>query len=778
MSKSLALLELGFHIFPCNADKHPLTEHGHIDASNDRSQVELWDKAFPNALWGVHAGRSGIVVLDVDVKNGDDGFLSIGDNWLEIPETFNYQTATGGTHYVYADDGTVPLSGISKYRKMAGVDRRGGSSYIIWWGDVPAKGTVFTAPPAWLLDPATTHTGAEFLGQLDDWISQLEPGEPTDKVIEAIDRIPDADFSHSDMVSRQMEFIRLGAERHSGVLDGLNILKEYWLNRDPAKHSTPFADWSFKFDEALYSGISKYGATSSLLNNLPDYQSVIDKLPKSFNLDMVYGQEKHKSHYHNLLNELIATDLTADEIVSVMWNSPTVKKWTVEWGEGYLLKEIKSKRDNLIDEDKPRALPAQVVVEKSKFLTKDERERLQRYHTWIDVYLDWVRERLPVVNEEYHIMQALTILESVYAPIAYYDADDGFIPLTLFKMALGESSTGKSISVNLRDKVLNEIYANDRGYDIGSNVSNSYLHAKLIERDGKWSLISDDEIAAFFKVILDPRAGTWNNSLDTFLTKVYGGYVAPMGRSGNKDVSGKSAKTYTTATFLGTPEKVFSLLTADNFEDGFLARFLWFFGAPPVESSEIIPRRLVRDDKGVEEYDVDARRLAMSLLSAYEVLEGGKMRVTDEASLRFGLFDLHLRQEIAGHDNANILVPSTRRLGDSVVKIAALFALSEGSMTVNERFALQAIQLGELLFNNAVTASYRVSKSVFQRKLDEVYDYLYNKGGVMRKQALAKVFAGKLHREYRLVMETLVEQGLVIHANIKSDEAWAIKKGD
>ena len=180
----------------------------------------MWAKAFPNALWGVHTGRSGIVVLDIDVKNGDDGFLSIGDNWLEIPETFNYQTATNGTHYVYADDGTVPLSGLAKYRKMAGVDRRGGSSYIIWWGDVPAGREAFTAPPEWLLDPATTHTGAEFLGQLDDWIAQLEPGEPTDKVIEAIDRIPDGDFSHSDMVSRQMEFIRLGAERHSGVLDG------------------------------------------------------------------------------------------------------------------------------------------------------------------------------------------------------------------------------------------------------------------------------------------------------------------------------------------------------------------------------------------------------------------------------------------------------------------------------------------------------------------------------------------------------------------------------
>lgn len=85
----------GWKIFPCHSvqrgrctcsddltcrqgspGKHPLTEHGFMDATNDIGLIRAWEAPFPWANWAVATGRiNNLVVIDIDPRNG--GYQSI-----------------------------------------------------------------------------------------------------------------------------------------------------------------------------------------------------------------------------------------------------------------------------------------------------------------------------------------------------------------------------------------------------------------------------------------------------------------------------------------------------------------------------------------------------------------------------------------------------------------------------------------------------------------------------------------------------------------------------
>jgi hypothetical protein len=162
VDKALALVALGCHVHPCHtADEHYVKDgeprvaraktshlpHGHLDASDDPAQIKRWWKKWPDALVGVAAGASGLVCLDIDVDDDKDvnGWHSLdAAGLLPLPKTAHYLTRRGGTHYVYKAPKGVLLDGVGGYRGLTGIDRRGGSSYFIWWSDeVPSSRKAF-----------------------------------------------------------------------------------------------------------------------------------------------------------------------------------------------------------------------------------------------------------------------------------------------------------------------------------------------------------------------------------------------------------------------------------------------------------------------------------------------------------------------------------------------------------------------------------------------------------------------------------------------------------
>ena len=134
---AIAYARAGMPVFPCNAQKTPLTRHGLKDATTDEAKIRVWWAKWPSADigWAVPAD---IVVLDLDVGAGIDGFRDfiecVGVSPDEIP-TPKASTPRGGLHMVCAANGVAYKNGVRI--NGAAIDVRTAGGYII----VPRPGS-------------------------------------------------------------------------------------------------------------------------------------------------------------------------------------------------------------------------------------------------------------------------------------------------------------------------------------------------------------------------------------------------------------------------------------------------------------------------------------------------------------------------------------------------------------------------------------------------------------------------------------------------------------
>jgi hypothetical protein len=150
MSKLKAALKLadrGIGVFPCGADKKPLTNHGFKDATTDPSQVREWWREHPDALVGTPTGDK-FVVVDVDLQHPE------AQHWYaqaNLPLTRAHVTKSGGRHLLFKPDDRFGT--ISQGKLWPHIDTRGKGGYIIWWpadGLEVMHGGVFAEVPEWV----------------------------------------------------------------------------------------------------------------------------------------------------------------------------------------------------------------------------------------------------------------------------------------------------------------------------------------------------------------------------------------------------------------------------------------------------------------------------------------------------------------------------------------------------------------------------------------------------------------------------------------------------
>jgi hypothetical protein len=145
--------EMGLPVFPCDAQKRPMTQHGFRDATRDPETIR---RSFRNAaMIGIPTGEaSGFFVLDLDCKNGAQGLEWLAAHEARLPQTRRHRTRSGGVHLLFAmPAGRAIRNSASKVGP--GVDVRGSGGYIIAppsdGYDVVDACTIAEAP-AWLLD--------------------------------------------------------------------------------------------------------------------------------------------------------------------------------------------------------------------------------------------------------------------------------------------------------------------------------------------------------------------------------------------------------------------------------------------------------------------------------------------------------------------------------------------------------------------------------------------------------------------------------------------------
>ena len=164
LNHALHYVKLGYPVFPLhnivkrsgidicscrNGDdctkqgKHPRTRFGHKEATIDEDKIIDWWEKYPNANIGLLTGiESGIIVLDVDVKDGGQYSLadledyykqSLGiknDFYDSISGTLTTKTGSGGNHYFFKYPLDFEIKGsVSKIGQ--GLDIRANGNYIV-----------------------------------------------------------------------------------------------------------------------------------------------------------------------------------------------------------------------------------------------------------------------------------------------------------------------------------------------------------------------------------------------------------------------------------------------------------------------------------------------------------------------------------------------------------------------------------------------------------------------------------------------------------------------
>src|SRR5687768_1101463 len=136
--KNLAwYIKRSWPIFPCGADKRPLTKNGFYDATLDFETIKEWHQKWPDANWAMPTGAAeeggaDLVVIDIDHHpdkgvNGFPAWEQLREEHSEPLETVTVRTGGGGSQlYFKYPAGHLVKSGTNVLAPGIDVRARGG----------------------------------------------------------------------------------------------------------------------------------------------------------------------------------------------------------------------------------------------------------------------------------------------------------------------------------------------------------------------------------------------------------------------------------------------------------------------------------------------------------------------------------------------------------------------------------------------------------------------------------------------------------------------------
>lgn len=128
LEAALEFAERGMAVFPLRpGTKIPATQHGLLDATTDRQTIMQWFAAGCDYGLAVATGEPAkVVVLDVDVKDGAQGYESL--RRLAPPPTLTARTKNGGWHLWFVHPGRRVRT---QAAVLPGIDVRGDGGYVV-----------------------------------------------------------------------------------------------------------------------------------------------------------------------------------------------------------------------------------------------------------------------------------------------------------------------------------------------------------------------------------------------------------------------------------------------------------------------------------------------------------------------------------------------------------------------------------------------------------------------------------------------------------------------
>jgi len=723
LDKAFALAAIGLHVFPCQPEnKRPYGgTRGFLDATTDSETIATWFSVdYPEALVAVWAGASGIVVADIDTKNGKDGFRALSTAGLSLNPTFRYPTRTGGEHWIYASDAQI---GPNADSPVEGVDRRAGGSYIVWWSDeVPDDRSVFsTGAPEWLLSAPekVDHTG--FTGSIKAWLDILPTGEPTDKVRRLMDDIPETEFGHDTLTKLTFRTVRLGAEGHAGVPQAIDALYEAWTR-------PPFEAYAPEFRVALEGAIGKAGKPQTPMPLLSRADEALGAITSEELFELTSRDSTDRPALRRQIAALAYADgLTDSQVLTVLWNSTAGQADQAEvpiedmWQEA-----LSSARLATI----PTAPPAPIDRPKNASLLTDHEREFVAEQKWFGTqYLDWVKSKADYYNAPFHRLGRWAALSAIVSPWGY-TAISGSNPINcaLYMAIPAPSTVGKTIALGFVGLVIDAFYGRNEGANLGmlSKLTSNALHGALLRRDGKASFVYTDEAQAFLRDIKD---NAWQGTLMGDLADYYGqGIIGAKQMVNDKELSGVRGETFLTQYITGIDDQMTDAMDLSMWTSGLFYRYVWAIADP----REKRKKGKQADPTFAGELDPIPKQWSAEFHEAMSINNAlGQKRVVlwdDDAWDRHYEFTLQMEDAHRDHPRyERIIEPALERFEKSIMKCATLIALAEASPKVTMRHALIAIEQAEEWLSALVTMIDRTSESKFDRDVNELHEFIQQK---------------------------------------------------
>jgi hypothetical protein len=278
--KAQALAELGFQVVPWTQTSNGKTYNAKwAEVRITKETPQLIETYFKFTVRdGVAVVHPNVGIIDVDVKNGKDGYASLAALGYELPETFSYETASGGAHYYYRFPNGV--TSWDNYDGLTGIDRKVANGLAHYYGEPMTQEQFDLLPfaPEWATKTKEVKEVQPPIENVAAWFDSLPEGEFSPTVASILSRIG-ATIDHADMVRLQYALLSEAVNGAVGVKEALSILKSVYL-RD--EFNTP--EYQTEWTNALQGAISKLPMPKEVLSEEDEMLAEAQELARKWKI--------------------------------------------------------------------------------------------------------------------------------------------------------------------------------------------------------------------------------------------------------------------------------------------------------------------------------------------------------------------------------------------------------------------------------------------------------------------------------------------------------------
>lgn len=600
------------------------------------------------------------------------------------------------------------------------------------------------------------------------WV--LDETVPAEKAAEASQRIY---LAHQDQ----------GCDAGWAVSKLLRVPDTTNLKRDtPHKISAEFyPDNIYTLDtfEAVYSDVTPKTFTVVSANLpeplTPDEMYKLETDVEGAGLGSLYYERpsEEQSWYELLFRlelDLFREGMTAREVFWIADNAACNKYARDNRSKEDLWKDVQKAYSEFLDDEYVEAPKSDNVEQVRKdFITLEERKLIKDNPCFVDEYMAWVTPKTDAAHV-YHRSLAYMLLSQVFGGRARLKYRFDLMNLNLWVAIAGDTTlTRKSTAKRLMLQML-RAYETQSAFpvplDIGSDATAEGVTGALGEekRDGMPALLMIDEFHGWLHgtVVKNHMA----NALERF-TDLYDGHVPVVLRATKGAGNLRRNDTSFSLLGVGIRESYARTLTKEHFASGFLARMLWAVADTPPYNPSMgeIPWVVEEAEELKATADPERDRMVKRLVKAGNKFPWNKERLvkfSKEAMQRLDVWAEPLARETYHSENSEILLPAVERMKFSIMKSAALLALSDQRDVISVTDVLHALAQGELWYRDLLRMASEISSSDYESKLDEVEKFIATGSGGSRKDAaVRRQFARYRASEYDDLINSLKKQGRI-----------------